>query len=199
MGADEAETVLPVELTDFNSATNENYVILNWKTFSETNNSGFNIERSVSNKGIQNWKTIGFVNGKGTTSSPEEYSFTDAGITSGKYNYRLKQIDYNGSFQYFNLDNEVTVGIPVKFTLFQNYPNPFNPATVINCQLPVSGFISLKIYDLVGKEIITLVNENQDAGYHSIEFNGSGLSSGVYFYKLETEGFAETKRMTLIK
>lgn len=192
--------VLPVELSSFVSSINGRNVILNWATASESNNSGFDIERSSDNS---SWFKVGNVTGKGTSSIAHSYSYTDRNLASGIYNYRLKQIDFNGNFEYFNLSNEVNIGVPTKFELSQNYPNPFNPSTKINYDLPVDGKVSLKIFDMSGKEVMSLVNETVTAGYNSVSFNGSNLSSGIYFYRINVEGngssFVSTKKMTLIK
>ena len=211
---------LPVELASFTSNVNRNNVTLNWATLNEINNSGFEISRQTSNvkgqtsnvKGqtSSDWKSLGFIQGHGTTSSHSNYSYEDKNLTTGIYNYRLKQIDFNGNFEYFYLSNDLEVGVPGEYELSQNYPNPFNPKTIINYSIPsnVKGQMSnvkLTVFDLVGKEIATLVNEKQNAGYYSIEFDASNLSSGIYFYKLEAGStgeagdFIETKRMMLLK
>lgn len=188
---------LPVELASFTSTVNNNNLTLNWSTSAETNNSGFDIERSstVNNE----WSKIGFVEGNGTSSTQNSYSFPDRDLKTGRYNYRLKQIDFNGNFEYFNLGSEVSIGIPDKFKLSQNYPNPFNPSTKINYDLPADGKVNLTLFDISGREVATIVNEVQQAGYYSYTFNGANLSSGIYFYKIQTEQFSETKRMMLIK
>jgi len=186
---------LPVELTSFTSLVNRRDVTLNWTTATETNNSGFDIERS--SNGV--WSKVGNVSGNGTVSTPMNYTFTDRNLNSGKYNYRLKQIDFNGNFEYFNLNNEVNVGIPVKYDLSQNYPNPFNPSTKINFDIPVDGKVSMKLYDMSGREVANLVNEFKVAGYYSINFSASNLASGVYFYRLTAGEFTATKKMMLIK
>ncbi|MBK8984268.1 MAG: T9SS type A sorting domain-containing protein [Ignavibacteria bacterium] len=190
------ENALPVELASFTATTNANNVDLNWSTTSETNNAGFDIERSTE---IGSWAKIGNVAGNGTTTSAQSYTYRDKNVATGNYNYRLKQIDFNGNFEYFNLSNEVNVGIPTKFDLSQNYPNPFNPSTSINFDLPVDGKVSLKIYDMTGKEVMTLVNEVRSAGYYSVNFNASNLSSGAYFYILSADNFTATKKMMLLK
>ena len=188
--------VLPVELASFVSKVSGRNVELNWATASESNNSGFEIERSVLNG---SWSKIGNVAGNGTTSSASSYSFTDRNLASGNYSYRLKQIDFNGNFEYFNLNNEVNIGIPVKFDLSQNYPNPFNPSTTINFDLPTDGKVSVKLFDMSGKEVAVLVNEVKTAGYYSVNFNASSLSSGVYFYNITADNFTATKKMMLLK
>ncbi len=194
------EGTLPVELSSFVSTINNNNVSLNWSTTTEINNSGFEVERSVSNG---TWSKIGFVQGNGNSNLQQNYEFTDRGLNKGTYNYRLKQIDFNGNFEYFMLTNEVTVGIPASFSLSQNYPNPFNPTTNIDYALPFDGKVSISLYDMSGKEVETLLNENKSAGYYSIQFNGSALSSGIYFYTITSTGngqnFVSTKKMMLVK
>lgn len=200
-------SILPVELASFTSTLNERDVTLNWSTVSEVNNSGFEIERSKvkgqpdgeAGQRSNDWSKIGTLSGSGTTNEPNSYSFTDRGLNSGNYNYRLKQIDFNGNFEYFNLSNEVTIGIPVKFSLSQNYPNPFNPSTKINYELPNPSYVTLKIYDMAGKGVAILVNEKKSAGYYTVDFNNSNLSSGVYFYKIDAGEFSATRRMILMK
>ena len=151
----------------------------------------------------EKWSKVGFVNGNGTTNNTSNYTFIDKNLQSGKYKYRLKQIDFNGNFKYYELSNEVTIGIPDKFYLSQNYPNPFNPATNLGFGISSAagglGYVSLKVYDSQGKEVATLVNENKAPGYYNLQFDGSKLSSGVYYYRLESKGFSQTKRMMLLK
>jgi len=192
---------LPVELSSFVSLVIDRNVKLNWTTSSETNNSGFEIERRNARGEAQDvWNKIGFVAGNGTTITTSNYSFIDRKLNSGSYNYRLKQIDYNGNFEYFILSNEVSIGVPSIFNLSQNYPNPFNPKTIISYQLAVSSDISIKVYDALGKEVATLVNQIQNEGYYSVDFDGNNFSSGVYFYKLVVDGIViDTKRMVLLK
>ncbi|MFZ1852518.1 MAG: fibronectin type III domain-containing protein, partial [Nitrosomonas sp.] len=176
MGADEADFPLPVELSSLTSSVNNSNVSLNWTTSSETNNSGFDIERRDERSETQDvWKKITFINGHGSTTTPNNYSFTDRNLSSGKYKYRLKQIDFNGNFEYHNLLNEVLIGVPDKFSLSQNYPNPFNPTTRISYELPITNFVSLKVYDVLGNEVGSLVNQKQNAGSFEISFDGSNL------------------------
>lgn len=193
--------VMPVELASFSANVSNRDVNLKWITNEELNNSGFDIERK-SAEGT--WSKIGFVEGSGTTTQTKSYSFNDMGLSTGKYNYRLKQIDFNGNYEYHVLSSEVNVGVPNKFGLSQNYPNPFNPVTKINYDLPVDGKIMLKVYDITGREIAQLVNEIQIAGYYTASFNASNFASGVYFYKLFANGnngqqYLMTKKMMLIK
>jgi hypothetical protein len=195
-----ANLPLPVELASFVSSVNKNIVTLNWTTSSETNNQGFDIERSVVNS--NDWSKVGYLAGNGTTTEQRSYSFNDR-ADAGTYNYRLKQIDFNGAFSYHALTSEVVVGIPTAYAISQNYPNPFNPTTKIDFELPYDGKVSILLYDLSGREVAKLVNEVMTAGYHNIQFNGSNLSSGMYFYRINAEGgasnFVATKKMVLIK
>ncbi|MBS1493076.1 MAG: T9SS type A sorting domain-containing protein [Bacteroidetes bacterium] len=191
-----ADFPLPVELVSFTSSTDGPNVKLKWSTAEELNNKGFDIERNSFGEG---WKKIGFVQGHGTVNITTEYSFTDNGLNKGTYSYRLKQIDYNGNYNYYALANEVVIGVPAKFSLEQNYPNPFNPSTIINYQLPVNGFVTLKIFDMSGREVMQLVNNVQDVGYYSVQFNGMNLSSGIYFYRLTSDNFTAVKKMVLVK
>lgn len=191
---------LPVELLNFTSFINKNNVVLNWSTLSETNNSGFEIERTSAAN--ESWSGIGYIKGKGTTSSQNDYLFEDKNLNSGTFRYRLKQIDYNGNYEFYELNNEVVIGTPDKFSLSQNYPNPFNPTTKIDYSLPKDGFASITVFDNAGREVSKLVNEFKTSGYYTINFNGSSLSSGIYFYKLEVKGldnFVQVKKMMLIK
>jgi hypothetical protein len=198
------DALLPVELSSFTSVVYGRNAELNWSTVTETNNSGFEIERSsVNNQYLNDWKKIGYVTGNGTTGIVSDYSFTDRGINTGKYNYRLKQIDFNGNFEYHNLTGEVVIGIPADFSISQNYPNPFNPSTKINYDLPVDGKVSIKLFDISGKELATLVNELKTAGYYTVSYNASGLPSGTYFYRINSESngnnYIATKKMVLLK
>jgi photosystem II stability/assembly factor-like uncharacterized protein len=189
--------LLPVELASFTSSVNGSNVKLNWSTVSEQNNSGFDIERKNANE--NNWKKINFVQGNGTTNEAKNYSYEDKNLSSGKYLYRLKQIDFNGNYEYHALQNEVEIGVPKKFNLSQNYPNPFNPVTKINFELPRTSKVKLFVYDITGKLASELVNEQRAAGYYTVEFNGANLASGTYFYVLEAGDFKSVKKMVLIK
>ena len=191
---------LPVELSSFTYSNEKNNVMLYWTTSGEINNSGFDIERRHERIETQDvWTKIGSVSGNGTTTTNQTYSFTDRNLASGIYSYRLKQSDFNGNFEYFNLSNEVVIGVPAKFELSQNYPNPFNPSTNLEFGIPELGFVSLKVYDASGKEAATLVNELKSAGYYSVNFNASDLSSGIYFYRLIIGGFSATKKLMLVR
>lgn len=192
--------VVPVELTSFTAIVEGNNTVLSWMTASEINNFGFEIERTSSKiLPIQSWEKIGFVEGNGTTSGVSSYTFVDKELTPGAYNYRIKQIDFDGTFKFYNLSESIEIGIPDKFELAQNYPNPFNPITVIAYQLPISENVTLKVFDILGKEVAVLVDEYKSAGNHYIEFNASNLSAGVYMYKIVAGSFSETKKLVFLK
>ncbi len=199
--------VIPVELVSFTASVIDRSVKLSWITASEINNLGFEIERADSydpdGYKIGEFNRIGFVEGNGTSTSDHSYSFIDNTIYSGKYLYRLKQIDFDGAFTYSN-EIEADVNIPLMFLLEQNYPNPFNSGTIISWQSPVSSFQTLKVYDLLGREVASLVNEYKEAGSHSVEFstvsfNLLDLTSGVYFYRLTAGEYTDTKKFILMK
>ena len=195
--------VLPVEMTGFNSTVIRNNVTLNWTTSSELNNSLFTIERR--NIHEQNWIIAGEKKGSGTTNEPRSYIFKDMNVNQGIYIYRLKQTDYNSNFTYFELENDVVISLPKNFVLEQNYPNPFNPVTNISFEIPKDCNLKIVVYDMSGRELKTLVNSLMNAGYYTMEFNASGLSSGVYFYKLTAripesgEEFISVKKMMVLK
>lgn len=189
--------VLPVELLSFTSSVNINNVNLNWSTATETNNKGFDVERAGGDK--SDWVKISYIEGKGNSNQNTEYSYTDSKLNVGKYHYRLKQIDFNGNYKYHNLSNEVFVGIPYKFSISQNYPNPFNPSTRIDYNLPVDAKVSIRLYDIAGREVAKIVNASQSAGYYTIQFNAENLSDGVYFYKIVAGDFKQVKKMLLMK
>jgi hypothetical protein len=194
--------ILPVELVAFTIQSVRDAVTLVWTTATELNNFGFEIERKKIDYGelkITNWETIGFVEGGGTSNTSKDYLFTEQKLLSGKYSYRLKQIDRNGKFTYSQSVDVVISDMPKFFALQQNYPNPFNPSTVIRYQLPVNSKVSLKIYDLLGREIATLVNEEQSAGWKEVDWNATTVASGIYFYKIQSGSFIETKKMLLVK
>ena len=186
---------LPVELTSFTSTVNNNTVTLNWNTGSEKNNARFIVQRMKEGT----WNEIGTVAGNGTTNNANSYSFTDKNLYSGIYNYRLKQVDYNGSFEYLNLNGVITIGQPEKFSLSQNYPNPFNPTTTIHFGVPNDGLVTMKIYNLNGREVKTIVNDFRTAGYYTVSFNASDLASGIYYYKLTAGNNSAVNKMVVIK
>ena len=191
---------LPVELVSFNSSVSNNIVELSWITATEINNLGFEIERKSEN-GV--FDKIGFVGGNGTTTNYSNYSFTDVLNTAGIYYYRLKQIDYDGSFEYSgSVQAEVEI-IPILFKLEQNYPNPFNPSTTISYSLPEAGITKLAVYNSLGQKVQEIVNEFLESGNHQTLFNAENLASGLYIYRIEVVGASKTYRsskvMSLVK
>jgi hypothetical protein len=195
---------LPVELVSFTATVNGNNIVLEWSTATEINNYGFEIERAVietQHVSSLRWNKIGFVEGHGNSFSPKEYSFTDSPQGGAKFNYRLKQIDFDGRYEYSNIA-EVDVGIPAQYELKQNYPNPFNPQTKIVYRLPVDGFVTLKVFDVLGREVVSLVSENKKAGSYEITFDsgtGSGLASGVYICKISSANYSSSIKMLVVK
>jgi hypothetical protein len=192
--------VTPVELISFTAVAIGSEVKLNWSTATETNNQGFEILRLTQND--NEWNSVGFVPGFGTTTEPKSYSYTDSEVSAGKYTYRLKQIDFDGSSEY-SPEVEVEITTLLVFSLSQNYPNPFNPSTKISWQSPVSGHQTIKVFDVLGNQIATLVDEYKPAGSYEVEFNASSgirnLVSGIYFYQLKAGDYINTKKMLLLK
>ncbi len=187
--------LLPVNLLSFTSIANKNEVQLNWIVNSEQNNSGFEIERENNNS----WSKVGYVEGRGTSNLVTHYTFSDSKLNSGKYKYRLKQIDFNGSFRYYELSNEVVIGIPITTKLFQNYPNPFNPSTTITFQLANTGHVKLELYDVSGRRVMDVIDGNLEAGYRTFNLNLQGFASGIYYYVLRTDEVVESKKLMLVK
>ncbi|MFZ4592105.1 MAG: T9SS type A sorting domain-containing protein, partial [Ignavibacteria bacterium] len=197
---------LPVKLSSFTSSVNSRDVTINWETISEHNNLGFDIERKLIS--TNEWTKVGSVKGNGTSNTEKSYSFEDKKLSTGKYNYRLKQTDFNNNFEYHNLSSEVVIASPSKFSLSQNYPNPFNPETSIDFDLPFDSKVSISIFDITGKNIKTIISESRPAGFHTIRFNASVhsasvLSTGIYFYRIIAESSSQTfisiKKMILVK
>lgn len=188
------DVIVPVELTSFAAASDKNDVILTWDTATELNNQGFEIQRKITGE----FERVGFVEGKGTTTEAQNYLFRDKDLLSGNYTYRLKQTDFDGSFAYSD-EVEIEISQPNVFYLGQNYPNPFNPSTNIKYSIPADGNVTLKMYDILGEEVSTLVNEYQQAGTFDVVFDGSNLSSGVYYYQLTSGEITSTKKMMLTK
>lgn len=203
------ETALPVELTSFTAIAKGKTVELAWQTATEVNNYGFEIQRSEvrdqparrsaneSGTSERKWVKVGFVAGNGNSNSPKSYSFTDASAR-GKVAYRLKQIDNDGAFEYHG-NVEVIAQMPQHYALMQNYPNPFNPATSIQYAVPSSQLVTLKVYDIIGRDVATLVNEVKEPGEYTVEFNAVHLPSGIYFYTLHSGNFTATKKLMLLK
>lgn len=187
--------VIPVELTSFTASTSGNTVQLAWTTATETNNSGFSVERKSSDG---NWSAIAFVDGKGTTTAPASYIYTDRNLSAGTYSYRLKQIDFDGSYTY---SDEVMTDLtaPAEFVLSQNYPNPFNPTTTIKFGIPADARVTLVLYAITGEKVATLIDGEMTAGYHQYLLNGSNLSTGVYLYRLTAGEFSSVKKLMLVK
>jgi len=187
---------LPVELSSFTASVMNDFVILNWTTSTEKNSSSFEVEKKQAD--INTWQKIASLKAADLSNSPKNYSYSDKNITAGKFNYRLKMIDNDGSFKYSSIIN-VDISAPIKFELAQNYPNPFNPSTIIRYQLPVNSQITLKVFNMLGKEVATLVNEVKLAGSYEVTLNADKLSSGVYYYQLKSNNFVQTKKLELIK
>lgn len=187
---------VPVELLSFEGIAENNEVVLVWQTASEINNQGFYIEKSYDKI---NWKNIGFIDGKGTATETNYYKFADVNPGNNENHYRLKQVDFNGTFTYSKIITVYFKNTPLAFTLYQNYPNPFNPSTIIKFDLPKSSLVSLTIYDILGRKMKTIVDERKDAGSYLINVDLSDLSSGVYFYHLHTDNFNATKKMLLLR
>lgn len=188
---------LSVEFSSFTALPNANGVKLLWETCCEVNNAGFEVERK---QPATEWQTIGFVQGRGTTSEVQRYSFSDNAAPTGVVMYRLKQVDFDGAFSYSPIV-ETVVGAPTAFALNQNYPNPFNPETRVGYRLPIAADVKLELYDALGRKVATLVNARQEAGSYLIAFNAQTLklASGAYFYRLQAGSFVETKKMILMK
>ena len=196
--------VIPVELTSFTADADGNDVILSWQTATETNNSGFDILREVypTNGGTQNdnnWNQVGFVEGHGTTTEETSYSYVDENLMPGSYSYKLVQIDYDGTRNESEIVEVDVGGLLTEYALMQNFPNPFNPTTTITWQSPLSGHQTLKVYDVLGREMATLVNDEMPAGTYELNFDAVELPSGFYFYTLTAGSFTDTKKMILLK
>ena len=201
------ESSLPVELSTFTSNVNGRNIILNWETKTEKNSDKFVIERSKTDANTTNlnWEVVTSVKAAVLSNSPKQYSFTDKNLQSGKYQYRLKMIDNDGSFTYSKVV-EVEITLPKNFELSQNYPNPFNPTTKINYSLPNDSRVTLEVYNIIGERVAQLVNEQQSAGYYTVNFGTSSknITSGIYIYKLTAadntgKNFSSIKKMMLLK
>jgi hypothetical protein len=193
------EQGIPVELVSFNASVVDGNVELSWLTITETNNSGFEIEKASSlTMPVPQWEVIGYAEGKGTTTEPQSYSYLDRNTSVGSFNYRLKQIDFDGTFTYSNIV-EIEIVVPNSFTLEQNYPNPFNPATTIRFSIPVEADVKLNVYNTLGQEVAGILSAQLKEGYHEVEFDAGSLTSGIYFYRLEAEKFVDVKKMIILK
>lgn len=207
-------TPLPIELISFSAQKSENNIKINWETASEINNYGFEIERT-STPIAQEWEQVGFVSGHGNSNSPKFYEFIDENAPAGVLEYRLKQIDTDGSFEYYTLNAKVentitnvakhsSERLPTEYWLKQNYPNPFNPTTHIEYSIPANdkgktSNTKLAIFDMLGKEVAVLVDKQQWSGNYSVQFHANKLASGIYYYRLASDSFVETKKMLLMK
>ena len=191
--------LVPVELTSFTASADFGVVELQWITATETNNQGFEVQRSAGGE----FETIAFVNGNGTTTQSQVYTYTDRSVNIGSYSYRLKQVDFNGTFEYSGVV-EVDVPAPAVFALDQNYPNPFNPSTMISFRLAVDSKVSMTVFNVLGQEVASLLNGNLAAGSHQVTFDATSLNTGVYMYRIEAAGidgtnFVDVKKMILTK
>ena len=198
--------ILPVEIISLSAQQQNNAIVLNWQTKTEVNNYGFEIERAASRQlsassqgqSFGEWVKVGFVKGSGTSNSQKYYTYIDSPAGGSSFKYRLKQVDLDGTYKFSDVVEASLEGITV-YSLEQNFPNPFNPTTTIKYQIPQSGFVTLKIFDVLGREVKTLVSGNQVSGMYTVEFNASELPSGVYIYKLSSGNFSEVKKLLLLK
>jgi hypothetical protein len=186
---------LPVELISFTALVEIEKVNLTWSTATEVNNYGFNIERRIQN---EEWNKIGFVHGSGNSNSPKSYTFTDQPLGGIYFKYRLKQIDFDGTYEYSN-EVDVTLNKINNFTLEQNYPNPFNPTTTIRFSLPIESFVTIKVFNLLGEQVSEVIRQSLKEGFHEIKFDGSNLASGVYFYHLNAGDFKATRKFIVAR
>jgi hypothetical protein len=199
--------IVPVELSSFSADVNDDNVLLKWSTATELNNRGFEVERKVNSlpagqagpqSAIGKWEQVSFIEGKGTTTETVKYSYIDKPETPGKYTYRLKQIDFDGTVSYSNAI-EVDISGPKEYALYQNYPNPFNPSTTIKFALPEKASVTLTVYNMLGEKIKDLFIGEKESGYHQISFDAANLPSGVYVYRLNAGDFLSSKKMMLVK
>ena len=189
------DQTVPVELSSFSASAEGNRITLNWVTASELNNYGFEILRSID---VNRWEKIAFIEGYGTTNLAHQYSFVDNNISDSKYAYKLKQIDFDGSFEYSKVIT-LDIDTPIEYDLSQNFPNPFNPVTTINFTIAKAGLVRLSYYNILGELEGEIVNEIKEAGNHSVTLDASELNSGIYFYKLQVDDFVQPKKMSLVK
>ena len=196
--------ITPVELSYFKANAGATGTALAWTTATEVNNYGFEIERrtisnnQITQSSVEGWLKIGFVKGNGTSNISHNYTYTDNSITSGSYAYRLKQVDNGGTYKYSD-ETEVIFGVPSAFTLSQNFPNPFNPTTHISYAVPEAANVKISVFDVLGREIKTLMNEEKQPGNYSIEFDAARYGSGIYFYRIQAGNMNETKKMIFMK
>ncbi len=191
----DSSAIVPVELTNFTSIIDGNKIKLTWETSTETNNRGFEIERTSP---LSEWMPIGFVSGKGTTTEKQFYSFVDVPLNDDIYSYRIRQVDFDGSSKYSN-EIEVNFHRILDYALIQNYPNPFNPITTLSYQLPFTSHVTIKVFDALGSEIAVLVNDMKQSGTHEVTFNAAGLPSGLYLYQMVVNNRIFINKMVLAK
>jgi hypothetical protein len=193
----------PVQLYSFSGhVSNSKNIILEWSTTTESNNYGFEIQRR-SDKKETKFESIDFIEGNGTVLKPKHYRYVDENVAEGTYHYRLKQVDFEGTYDYSDTI-EITLVLPSSIHLHQNYPNPFNASTEISYNLPVSSHVELIIYDMIGHQVCRLIDQFQTKGKYSVKWNardslGKEVSSGIYYYKIKTESFSEFRKMMLVK
>jgi len=192
----EFDDPVPIEFPIFTASVYKQDVHIQWSTHSELNNLGFEIERAKRPGG--EWVYLGFVEGRGTTNQSGYYQFWDYNVPVGSHSYRYKQIDSNGGFSY-SPRLEIDIYPPDEFVLYQNYPNPFNPSTKISWQSPVGSWQTIKVFDVLGREVATLVDEFRDAGFYEVDFNAADLPSGVYMYRIQAGDYVQTRKMMLLK
>ncbi len=181
--------VLPVELISFTGSLMNNAITLTWETATEINNYGFKLERNIDNA---TWEQVTFIEGHGNSNSPKEYSFVDTDKLSGTVKYRLKQMDFDGSFEYSDIV-EVEISSAKEFKLPQNYPNPFNPTTMVSYSLPTDSKVKIEITNMLGQSVKVLVNDNKSAGYYKTTWNAESLPSGIYFINITANGINSTQ------
>ena len=198
-------TSVALNLVDFNiSIINKNSVLLKWSSNNDKRNNGYEIERyTISNESRDvldknNWIVVGFVKNEGNNNSLQSYSFIDNQSATGKSIYRIKQVNFNGKYEYSS-ELEISIGIPEMYSLDQNFPNPFNPLTIIGYSLPSDSKVTIKIFSLLGQDLVTIKDEIVYAGNHSVEFNAADLSSGIYFYSINATGLADNKSFRSVK
>ena len=188
-------------MTSFTVTVANGNAVLNWQTATETNNEGFEIKRSQKSnfKNQKEWEKVGFIEGHGTTTSENSYTYKDKNLEQGSYSYKLVQVDFDGTRNESEaVDVEITAQ-PNDYKLMQNYPNPFNPTTTINYSIPEKGNVALEIYNSLGEKVSTLVDGFKQGGSHQVTFDGADLNSGTYFYRIRAGSFVETRKMLLIK
>lgn len=200
----QTDSPFPVELTTFTAKVINNSIALNWETATEINNYGFDLERRHD---VSDWGKIAFIPGHGNSNSPKTYEYIYVDSLSGILQYRLKQIDTDGSYEYYGTIPEVDFGVvrvenftlPLEYELHQNYPNPFNPVTDIHYDLPKEGHVTIRVFDIQGRIIKILINKFQMPGSYHVHFDGTGISAGIYFYRIKTENYSEVCKMLLLK